>query len=216
MISDFTKEQLSNLEIAPDRPLIICDVDDVVVHFLKGFDAILADMDHVLEAKSFALGGNVVHRESRIEMPTQDVSKLVDDFFISHTEHMEAIEGAVPSLLALSKSATVVMLTNLPHHSREKRIRNLLGHGLPFPVITNSGPKGPAIKHLARQTSAPVIFIDDSPNFVESSFEHAPDVKIVHFLHDQRFAVLHKPFPFVSLTAISWTEILPHVTKLLE
>jgi hypothetical protein len=216
MISDFTKEQLSKLEIAPDRPLIICDVDDVVVHFLKGFDAILADMDHVLEAKSFALGGNVVHRESRIEMSTQDVSKLVDDFFISHTEHMEAIEGAVPSLLALSKSATVVMLTNLPHHSRERRIRNLLGHGLPFPVITNSGPKGPAIKHLAGLTSAPVIFIDDSPNFVESSYEHAPHVKIVHFLHDQRFAVLHQPFPFVSLTANRWTEILPHVAKLLE
>lgn len=215
MISDFTLEQLSALSVDPKRPLIICDVDDVVVHFLRGFDAYIAAIDHVLEASSFALNGNVVHRHTRKEMPGESVSKLVDDFFVEKTEHLEAIDGAVESLLALADSASVVMLTNLPHHARDKRIRNLQKLGLTFPVITNSGPKGPAIKNLASRTSGPKVFVDDSPNFVRSSFEHAPEVKIVHFLHDARFAKLHEPFDFVSQTTGEWGEVKRHIEHII-
>jgi FMN phosphatase YigB (HAD superfamily) len=216
MISDFTKSQLANLTVDAKRPLIICDVDDVVVHFLRSFDAMLAEMDHVLEANSFALNGNVVHRETRTEMPQEVVAQLVDDFFAARTEYLEAIDGAVESLLQLSAKASVVMLTNLPHHAREKRIRNLQKHGLPFPVITNSGPKGPAIKNLADRTSGSVVFVDDSPNFVKSSYEFAPAVKIVHFLHDERFARLHQPFDFVSKTTGEWESVRRHISELID
>jgi hypothetical protein len=215
MISEFTQQQLAELRIDQSRPLIICDVDDVVVHFLRGFDAMLEEIDHVLEASSFTLNGNVLHRHTRAEMPQDAVSKLVDDFFVAKTEFMEAIDDAVPSLLGLSQGATVVMLTNLPHHARDKRIRNLETLGLPFPVITNSGPKGPAIAHLAGRTTGPVVFVDDSPGFVRSSFEFAPDVKIVHFLHDQRFARLHTPFDFVSLTTDNWDDARLHIARLI-
>jgi hypothetical protein len=215
MISDFTQSQLADLTIDREKPLVICDVDDVVVHFLRGFDAVLAEMDHVLEGNSFSLNGNVLHRVSRQEMPAETVSKLVDDFFVSHTEFMEAIDGSVEALLQLSVNASVVMLTNLPHHARDKRIRNLQKHGLPFPVITNSGPKGPAIRNLAHRTSGVVVFVDDSPSFVKSSFEFAPDVKIVHFLHDHRFAKLHPPFDFVSKTTGDWLDAQRHIENLI-
>ncbi len=215
MISEFTQSQLSTLEVQPDRPLIICDVDDVVVHFLRGFDAMLEDINHELVANSFALNGNVVHRKTRLEMPHEEVAKLVDDYFIAQTEHMEAIDGAVDALLALSTSASVVMLTNLPHHARDKRIRNLRKHGLPFPVITNSGPKGPAIRELASRTRCAAVFVDDSPNFVRSSFEFAPDVKIVHFLHDPRFSRIHTPLDFVSHTTGDWPDARQHINGLI-
>ena len=216
MIDPFTKTQLAALDVHATRPLIICDVDDVVVHFLKGFDAVLARMDHVLEADSFALNGSVLHRHTRAAMPPEHVAKLIDDYFIEQTEHMEDIEGAVASLVALSDQATVVMLTNLPHHARDKRITNLKKHGLPFPVITNSGPKGPAIKHLSGRTTGQKVFVDDSPNFVKSSFEFAPEVKIVHFLHDERFSKLHQPFEFVSHTTGEWNDARRHIEELLR
>lgn len=216
MMSDFTKAQLAELTVDAKRPLIICDVDDVVVHFLRGFDAMLAEIDHVLEANSFALNGNVVHRHTREEMSHPAVAQLVDDFFVAKTEFMDAIDGAVESLLELSDKASVVMLTNLPHHAREKRIRNLQKHGLPFPVITNSGPKGPAIKNLADRTAGSVVFVDDSPNFVQSSYEFAPAVKIVHFLHDERFARLHRPFDFVSKTTGEWGSVRQHIGELIS
>jgi hypothetical protein len=215
MMHEFTKQQLAQLAIDAARPLIICDVDDVVVHFLRGFDTILAQTGHVLEVNSFALNGNIIHRDTRSEMPADQVSQIIDDYFINQTEHMEVIEGAAESLLSLSGKATVVMLTNLPHHSRDKRIRNLAKHGLPFPVITNSGPKGPAIKHLAGLTSAPSVFVDDSPSFVASSFEFAPEVKIVHFLHDERFKRLNKPLEFVSHTTGEWGDARRHIEELI-
>jgi hypothetical protein len=215
MISEFTQQQLSALRVDPNRPLIICDVDDVVVHFLRGFDAVLAEQDHVLEASSFSLNGNVYHRKTRELMPGQKVSALVDQYFDSKTAEMEAIDGAVEGLLQLSNHASVVMLTNLPHRVRDQRVQNLKGHGLTFPVITNSGPKGPAIKDLASRTSHPVVFIDDSPQFVMSAYEWVPEVKIVHFLHDPRFSNLNKPFDFVSLTTGTWPEVQKHVMSLI-
>jgi hypothetical protein len=216
MIHEFTRQQLKELTVDTKRPLIICDVDDVVVHFLRGFDAVLARSGHVLEVNSFALHGNVLHGESRNEMPAEALTKLIDDYFIEQTEHMEAIDGAVDSLLTLSEQATVVMLTNLPHHARDKRIINLRRHGLPFPVITNSGPKGPAIKDLASRTSGPSVFVDDSPSFIASSFESAPDVKIVHFLHDERFKRMHKPLDFVSHTTGEWSDARRHIEAVIS
>jgi hypothetical protein len=215
MIADFTRQQLSELSVPANRPLIICDVDDVVVHFLKGFDTYLSSHDHVLELKSFALGGNVFHRHTRAEMSSTRVSELVDDYFRDFTEHMETIDQSIESLVQLGEDASVVMLTNLPHHARDKRIRNLQKHGLPFPVITNQGPKGPAIRELASRTTAPSVFVDDSPNFIQSSYEVAPEVKIIHFLHDERLATIHTPFDFVAHTSRSWAETKPQIEALI-
>ena len=39
MISEFTIEQLAKLSLAQHRPLLICDVDEVVVHFTRAFES---------------------------------------------------------------------------------------------------------------------------------------------------------------------------------
>ena len=54
----------------------------------------------------------------------------------------------------LARAADVVLLTNLPHSAGDHRRENLAGHGLNFPVVTNSGPKGPAINDLAQPAPA--------------------------------------------------------------
>jgi hypothetical protein len=216
LISDFTRQQLAELTVSATRPLIICDVDDVVVHFLRGFDAILAEMNHELVADGEHLRWAVEHFETRDAMSPEDVSALIDNYFETKTEFMEPIDGAVDGLMKLSEKADVVMLTNLPHWARDQRIRNLRGFGMPFPVITNSGPKGPAIRHLADLTTGPKVFVDDSPMFVRSSHEHAPDVKIIHFLHDPRFVRIHKPFDFVSLTTENWAAVESHIDALIS
>jgi len=215
MIQDFTRDQLAELSLRTDKPLIICDVDEVVVHFTKAFEGFLAERTLYLDTSSFALSGNIRHSESDAALPQEEIMHLIDGFFAERTEALEAIEGAVDSLLALSAAANIVMLTNLPHHARDKRIANLRKHGLDFPCITNNGPKGPAISHLAGNLELPVVFIDDSPNFIASSHQHAPHVHLVHFLQDERFARHHDPFPFVSLTTSTWREALPHIQKLI-
>ena len=214
-IADFTRQQLAGLEIAPGRPLVICDVDDVVVYFLRAFEAMLDREGLLFDAQSFALHGNIRDKTTSRIVSAETIAGLIDDFFDRETQHLEAINGAVPALLHLSRESTVVMLTNLPHHARDKRVHNLRSHGLDFPVITNAGPKGPAIRHLAAQTTGPVVFVDDSPNFIQSARDHAPHVHLVHFLHDQRFAKIIEPFDYVSLNANSWPEMQHHIETLL-
>lgn len=215
MIQDFTREQLERLPALGSRPLIICDVDEVVVHFTRAFECYLAERGLYLDTGSFALSGNIRSLASRAPASQERVARLIDEFFAECTEDLLAIDGAAESLHALGAMADIVMLTNLPHHARAKRIANLRKHGLDFPCITNNGPKGPAIGHLAAGLKLPVVFIDDSPNFIASSHQHAPQVHLVHFLHDERFARHHEPFPYVSLTTGTWREALPHIRKLI-
>jgi hypothetical protein len=127
---------------------------------------------------------------------------------------MQPIEGAIESVLALAEQAQVVFLTNLPHSAGDSRRRNLQQHGLPFPVVTNAGPKGPAISLLAGKTGAPCVFVDDSPSYIASAREHAPHVNIIHFMQDERFARHISPFPWLSLYTATWAEAHPHIAAI--
>jgi hypothetical protein len=211
LISETTEKQLAQLQLATHRPLVICDVDEVVVHFTRDFERYLAERGLWLDAVSLALHGNIRWKDGGHPAEDSHVSDLIDSFFADRTRHMEPIDGAIESLLTISEAADVVMLTNLPHTAGDARRANLSDLGLPFPVITNSGPKGPAIKHLAAQMQGPVVFIDDSPYFISSSYEHAPDVHLIHFLHDERFARHVPEAGYVSLRTHSWQEVRPHV-----
>jgi FMN phosphatase YigB (HAD superfamily) len=216
MIPEFTKQQLETLVISADRPLVICDVDEVIVHFTRALEVFLQERAMWLDTSSFALNGNVRLSESNTPVADHVVSNLIDQFFHDKTAELEPIDDAAASLNALSEQATIVLLTNLPHHARDKRIANMASLGVTQPVITNSGPKGPAIAHLARQTREAVVFIDDSPGFIMSAREHAPDVHLIHFLQDLRFAKHLEPFAFASLTTGRWKEALPHITELVS
>lgn len=214
MISEPTLAQLAGLSLT-GRPLLICDVDEVVVHFTREFEDMLAAMDLWLDTSSFALNGNVRHRSDNSPVANELVADLIDRFFAERTLHQPAIEGAVDALNHIAETADVVLLTNLPHSAGDDRRRNMAGHGLPFPVVTNSGPKGPAIRQLANLAGATTVFVDDSPSFIASAYEHAPDVHLVHFLHDERFARHIAPFDYLSLRTGSWSEARPRIIDLL-
>jgi hypothetical protein len=118
-------------------------------------------------------------------------------------------------LRKLGENADIVMLTNLPHSAGDHRRENLAALDLPYPVITNSGPKGPAINLMASKVNAPVVFIDDSPSFIASAHEHAPHVKLVHFVQDRRVTRSSRSFDFVWLYTHDWDEIVARTLPLL-
>lgn len=214
MISDSTQAQIGKLPIGK-RPLVICDVDEVIVHFTRELESYLEKRELRLHTTSFALSGNIVRMASGQALASSEVQQLIESFFVDHAHDMEPIAGAVESLLHIGELADVVLLTNLPDKASEARRRNMSEIGLGFPVVTNSGPKGPAVKSLARRSGGAVVFIDDSPSFITSAFEHAPEVHLVHFLQDERFAQHAEPLEFVSLRTGSWTEAKPHVLRLI-
>lgn len=214
MISDITMEQLATLSFT-GRPLVICDVDEVIVHFTRDFETYIGRHGLWLETSSFALNGNIKKRENGAAADIGLVNQLIDDFFAERTRHMEPIDGAIEALIHIGETADVVLLTNLPHTAGSHRRENLAGHGLNFPVVTNSGPKGPAIRDLFSRTRKPTVFIDDSPSFIASAYDYAPDVHLVHFLHDERFARHIEPLEYVSLRTGTWKEAKPHILGLI-
>jgi FMN phosphatase YigB (HAD superfamily) len=216
MMADVTAAQIAALRLDSRRPLVICDVDEVVVHFTRDFERYIATLGLWLDASSFALNGNVRRAAGGTAIAAAESAALIERFFADRTLHMQPIDGAVETLLGIGEQAEIVMLTNLPHQAGDDRRRNLAGHGLPYPVVTNSGPKGPAIKILAAMVEAPAVFIDDSPGFIASAHQHAPEVHLVHFLHDARFARHVEAFDFVSLRTDSWDEAGPHVLDLVN
>lgn len=213
MISDITARQIGTLRFS-GRPLVICDVDEVVVHFTRDFESFIGAHGLWLDPASFALSGNIRHALDNSPADDQLIMDLVGRYFADRTLHQEPIEGAIDALLHIGKTADVVMLTNLPHTAGDDRRQNLERHGLPYPVVTNSGPKGPAIAELSRLARQPAVFIDDSPSFIASAHAHAPDVHLVHFLHDERFARHVEPMDYVSLRTASWSEARPHILSL--
>lgn len=215
MISDITLGQLATLSFT-GRPLVICDVDEVIVHFTRDFEAYIAREDLWLDTASFALNGNIKCRSTNRPAEDAVVADLISRFFDERTRHMEPIDGAVDALLHIGESADVVLLTNLPHTAGEHRRQNMSDHGLPFPLVTNSGPKWPAIGDILRRAGRrDAVFIDDSPHFISSAYEHAPEVHLVHFLHDERFARHIAPLDYVSLRTGSWSEARPHILGLI-
>jgi FMN phosphatase YigB (HAD superfamily) len=215
MISNPTRQQLANLKIDSSKPLLICDVDEVVVHFTSNFEHFLSQRRLWLEPTSLALSGNIKNIDDNTIIAQSMVENLIDEFFVERTRTLSPIKGAVSALKNLGHFANVVMLTNLPHFAKDDRTANLADLGLAYPVITNSGPKGPAIKHLAGLTSQPIVFVDDSPHFISSAFEHAPHVHLIHFLQDERFSVHVPHYDYVSLRTADWAEAEPHITTLL-
>jgi hypothetical protein len=216
VLDEATRQQIEALTLRRDRPLVICDVDEVVVHFLRGLEAHLAENGCWLDPASFALNGNIRWLADNEPVTTIDLAKLLFGCFAARTRGLEAIEGAAQSLAELSAVAEIVMLTNLPREFLDDRRHNLARHGMNYPIVANSGPKGPAVARLAERAGRPVVFIDDNSGYLHSAYEALPSAALILFLQDQRFA-RHAPTPdWLSLRAADWPTAAAHIRKLIE
>ena len=206
-----TLEQISLLRLNKSRPLLLCDVDEVVVHFLRGLEGWLDKNGMWLDPASFALNGNIKHKHDNEPLEQDRIGPVIMGFFEELTHSLEVIEGAVPALHALSGKADIVMLSNLPFEFRQERIRNLESHGLTFPLVTNSGPKGPAISAIAADHSAPVVFIDDNTGYLKSASEYLPSANLVHFMQDERFGRHVEREDYIHHRTDNWPDAHRHI-----
>ena len=204
--SSISSSQIEALKLDTSRPLLLCDVDEVVVHFLKGFEGWLDQNGLWLDPASFALNGNIKYKGSDRALEEDKVGPAIMGFFADLTHELQAIDDAVASLNSLSEIADIVMLTNLPSQFRQARIVNLASHGLHFPVVTNSGPKGPAIAAIAGNHQAPVVFIDDHVGYLKSAAEHLPSTVLIHFMQDERFGRHVTKEDFIHHRTDNWAD----------
>lgn len=205
-LGDSVRRQIDALDIQRDKPLIICDVDEVVVHFIKSLEAHLDENGCWLDTASFALNGNIRLKDTNEPVPGQIVGDLLYGCFSARTHIMDMIDGAAEALLDLGETTEIVMLTNLPHDYLEQRVENLRGHGIPYPVVANDGAKGPAVEALLEGLSHDAIFIDDSATNITSVADWCPQTHLIHFIPDHRFARHVPPVDGVALRTDNWQD----------
>ena len=194
-----------------DNPLLICDVDEVVLHLVDPFVQVLEERGYVLKDHSFRLTGNVFHARTSHEASQDEVWARLTQLFEEQDRRQQIIEGVVDNLNALAATVDVVFLTNMPHEFRDVRRAHLANHGLEFPLITNTRSKVPAIQTLVDHCVHPVGFIDDTPKNLEQVRDGVEGMHLFHFMANEHFRELAESIEGVDFSTVDWRHAREHI-----
>ena len=176
-----TKKQISKLNIDPNLPLMIFDADEVLVHFAEPFATYIKKHNHRLHLTGYRLD-NAIKKADTDEVADTDTAKdLVWGFINEETKSQPAAKGAPQALKKLQAYAQIIILSNVPHSVHDDRVANLKSLNMDYPLISNEGMKGPAVKEILRNHKAQSFFIDDNPYQVESVYNDNQQTVCVHF-----------------------------------
>jgi len=204
-------EQLDTLSLVADRPLLICDADEVLVRFGVGMETFLDEQGLYYDWSAFHFEGTIRRRIDDVAIPNYEVAEVRERFLAERIEDLPAVDGAPDALARLAQHVQIVVLTNIPHVARTARIAGLRRHGMAYPVVTNDGGKGHAVRDLAAQVNSGTVFVDDLPEHHESVALHAPAVHCLHFMEDPRLDALVGPAHHSHHRATTWPDAERHI-----
>jgi hypothetical protein len=175
---------------ASRRPLVVCDVDEVVLEFLDPFDRYLNSVGHKLHPDSFRLHGNIRSLVEDIVASNEACEHMQEEFFATQDKWQVPAKGVDAALRSLSDDADIVFLTAMPprHHDVRRAVLDL--HGLDFPMIATEEPKGPVVAGLIGERNVPAVFVDDIVRNLGSVRTHAPGCVLMHLMANQVFRAL--------------------------
>jgi len=181
---------LASLGLSTERPLVLVDVDEVLGLFMQGFGDFLADHGLEMRIDRFALFQNIYRPGEAEHYPLMEGKKLFDAFFATRCHEIEPAPGGIEALTRLSRSAEILILSNAPPEAERLRTEWLRKHGMPHPLILNSGPKGPIAAGLVAQTPQKTAFVDDLLSNLDSVKDHSPATATFQHVADLRLRPL--------------------------
>jgi len=203
-------------ELARDtRPLLVLDVDDVLLEFITPFVSFLDSQDLELRLDSFKLQDNTFDRKTGLALGRERVSALIDEFFHVQADWQTGANGAAEAVAALARHGEVVLLTAMTHRHRETRRAHLDGVGFPYPLLTTDTPKGPAVRMLRGETNRPVAFVDDIPRNLLSVRDSVPDANLFHLMTAPSLRTLLPPLPEGITVVDDWHLAGPMIARAL-
>ncbi|HKP79889.1 MAG TPA: hypothetical protein VJU34_12275 [Phenylobacterium sp.] len=184
--SHIVAPSLASLGLSTERPLLLVDVDEVLGLFMQGFGDFLAGRGLEMRIDRFALFQNIYRPGANEHLDIAEGRKLFDIFFADHCHEIEPAPGGVEALTRLSRRAEILILSNAPADAERLRRQWLQKHGLPHPLILNSGPKGPIAAGLVAQTPQKTAFVDDLISNLDSVKDHSPATATFQHVADLR------------------------------
>lgn len=200
-----------------DRPLVVCDIDEVVLEFISPFTRFLRANDHDLLPRSFRLHGNIVSLIDGTAPDDAAVSAFLEEFFRTQDRWQIPALRVVQTLADLSDEADIVFLTAMPPRHRPVRRALLDSFDLAFPMIATEEPKGPVLARLHGERSQPVVFIDDIQRNLLSVGEHMPQCMLLTMMANAQFRAFAPPVCNGIVSASDWDDafrlIRAHIAK---
>lgn len=202
--------------ITRGRPLIVVDADEVLLQFLAGLEAYLPTLGLHLDLQGYQLTGNIRRIDTGEALDQPSVTSLLNRFHASAGLDLNPVSGAAEALADLARHAQIVVLTNIAPDLAERRQANLCAHGLDYPVMANSGLKGPAFAALSSAAEAPAVFVDDIPHHHASVAEVAPGAHQIHLVADPRLFGMARRAAQAALFTSDWREAHAHILSVLK
>lgn len=209
-----TARQIAELA-ADDRPLLVLDVDDVVLEFIRPFPHFLRSRGFGLTIASFRLTGNIAETATGRLIEQPEVTTLLGEFFDTQADWQSITDGAADALAMLGQGAEIVMLTAMPHKHRAVRRAHLDMLGLNYPLLTTEMAKGPAIAKLRGLKGRPVAFVDDQPPNLISARNSVADAHLFHLMADNSLRAFLPPTPDDIISVEDWREATPKIADAL-
>lgn len=209
-----TLRQIEELS-CDDRPLLVLDVDDVLLEFIRPFPRFLEQRGLRLTTASFRLTGNIADTATGRLVEQPEVTALLDDFFAGQADWQSITDGAPEALASFEERAEIVLLTAMPHRHRETRRSHLNALGLPYPLLTTEMAKGPALARLRGPGNRPVAFVDDQPPNLISARESVSDANLFHLMADNSLREFLPPLPDDITAVHDWRDATPKIAAAL-
>nr|WP_272210614.1 hypothetical protein [Marinicella sp. W31]MDC2876515.1 hypothetical protein [Marinicella sp. W31] len=100
--------------IIGERPLLVVDVDEVVLQFVAPFKAFLKANGHELKLDTFSLNGNVISLDDGRRVDVSEVGALLSAFYDNQENWQAPFDTARDTLEGLTDIADVLLLTAMP------------------------------------------------------------------------------------------------------
>lgn len=190
-----------------NRPLLITDCDEVLLHMIGHFKEWL-DEDHDLDFDLHAPGFRDAMRDRAGNPVKEDrVWALLDLFFDREMHRQNVVPGAVAALGAIGEAADIVVLTNIGDQYQAGRVAQLEAFDIRHRVLCNRGGKGrPVIELIEEMRPSATVFVDDLAVHHQSVANHAPQVWRLHMVAEPRLAAHTPPAPHAHARIDDWDE----------
>ena len=203
----FIPPDLTSVQIDTRKPLILCDADEVLLRFMASFELFLHHQNLYYAWRSYALDGNILSKKDNTIISKPEINQLIDNFYSQHIDKIPIVSGAPAALNALAKRATIIVITNIPKKFHQARQQQLNKGGIPYPVLCNTGPKGPLIASIAKTQKAPIYFVDDSSRHHASVKKEVSDVVRIQFIAEPRLAIMTERCKNCDYRIDSWSSV---------
>lgn len=189
-----------------NRPLIITDCDEVLLHMVVPFRDWLDEVHDVhFDLSNHSFVDALRRKACGTVLEVGEVWNMLRAFFGTEMHRQYPIDGALETLGRLSAIADIVVLTNIGEAEHEGRIEQLRKLGVEHPVFWNQGGKGaPARRLIDEYAPSAVLFVDDLAQHHSSVAEHAPEAWRLHMVGEPLLAGHIAPAPAAHARIDSW------------